>query len=448
VSNLIYKGLTGKVIVPGDFQYEQARQEWNEAINKFPCAIVYCFDPCDVANAILWSRRHGIKLRIRSGGHNYEGYSTGTGKLVIDTSCMNDINVDCADDTVKVQAGTRMTHLYETLYRYGYAFPGGTCPKVAISGLVMGGGIGLSTRYLGLTADSLIETNMVDAGGNYVTANNNCNSDLFWALRGAGGGNFGVVTSYKFHLKRKVNKITLIQLEWDDNKPARLEFLRVWQAWLQNLDRRISAFGGIYKRGAWVNSFFYGRPAEAIQIIAPLLNIPGITLRRIEYVDFIDAVKRIGDEYAAQEAFKSTGRFMQGCLSPEQLAALIDLIDNAPTTANSYISVYSLGGAVRDKNEADTAFFYRNADYIMGVSSNWETEKEAPIHIQWVATAFRYIYTISVGSYVNFPYNDLPNYQQAYYGQHVQQLQCVKQQYDPHNVFAFPQSIKNFGCGW
>jgi FAD/FMN-containing dehydrogenase len=439
------KGLSGKIIVPGDFHYEQARQEWNEAISKFPCIIVYCFTTYDVVKAILWSRRQGMKLRIRSGGHNYEGYSTGTGKLVIDTSCMNHIHVNCEQDTVEVQAGVRLTHLYETLYRYGYVFPGGTCPSVAISGLVMGGGIGLSTRYLGLTTDSLIEVNMVDAWGNNIKANNHCNSDLFWALRGAGGGNFGVVTSYKFQLQRAVNKITLIQLEWHDNKPARLEFLRVWQTWLKHLDSRISAFGGIYKRGAWLNSFFYGHPEEAKQLIEPFLNIPGITLRRIEYVDFIDAVQRIGDEYPDREAFQSTGRFIKGCLSQEQLDTLVDITDHAPTDANSYISVYSLGGAVGEKDENDTAFFYRNADYIMGISSNWELAKEAPVHKQWVAAALRYIYPFSVGSYINFPYHDLPDYERAYFGEHVQQLRCIKQQYDPHNVFAFPQSIKTLG---
>ncbi len=444
----MYKGLTGKVIVPGDFNYAEARQEWNEAVNKFPCVIVYCFNLCDIANAILWSRKYGVNLRIRSGGHNYEGYSTGTGKIIIDTSCMNHISVDCDKDTVEVQAGTRLMNLYEMLYRYGYAFPGGTCPRVAISGLVLGGGIGLSTRYLGLTADSLIETNMVGAEGNYITSNNFDNPELFWALQGAGGGNFGVVTSYKFRLKKKVDKITLIQLEWHDNKPARLEFLKVWQDWLRTLDCRISAFGGIYKRGAWLNSFFYGRPEEVMQIIAPFLNIPGITLKKIEYINFIDAVKRIGNEYPAQEAFKSTGRFMQGGLCSDQLDMLIDIIDNAPTGANSYISVYSLGGAVRDKSENDTAFFYRNADYILGVSSSWETEQKAQSHIQWVTAAFRYIYTITVGSYINFPYNELANYQQEYYGQHLQQLQCIKKQYDPYNVFSFPQSIKNFSCVW
>ncbi|WP_371380017.1 FAD-binding oxidoreductase [Sporomusa aerivorans] len=441
----MFEGLTGHVVLPGDCQYAQARREWNKAVNKFPSVIVYCYEPGDVANAILWSRRQGIPLRLRSGGHNYEGYSTGTGKLVIDTSCMNRIYVDNNNDTVNVQAGTRLAQLYEALSHYGYAFPGGTCPTVAIAGLVLGGGIGLSTRYLGLTADSLIETNMVDAGGNTVTANNCHHSDLLWALKGAGGGNFGVVTSYKFALKRKVNKITLIKLEWSDNIPARRDFLRIWPVWLETLDRRMSAFGGIYKRGAWLYAFFYGRADAAEYILSPLLAIPGITLRQLEYVDFIEAINSISATYSGPEAFKSTGRFMQGPLLPDQVDTLLNIMDNAPSEASSYLSVYSLGGAVRDKNEEDTAFYYRNADYILGASSTWKTEQEAPVHSRWVANAFQYIYTISVGSYINFPYGALPNYQRAYYGNHVLRLQNIKQKYDPDSVFSFPQSIKTAG---
>ena len=258
-----YEGLTGRVIKPFDPEYMQARLEYNRAIDEYPIAIVFCSDNNDVANAIRWSEKNRIGLRIRSGRHNYEGYSTGTGKLVIDTTPMNGIEVDALDDTVRVQAGTRLRRLYEVLYGYGYAFPGGTCPTVAISGLVLGGGIGLSARYLGLTIDSLVEAEMIDAKGNKLTANYFCNPDLFWALRGAGGGNFGVVTSFKFKLRKKVDKITLIQLEWNDNKPARLEFLKLWQKWLRALDNRISVFGGIYKQGAYFNSFFYGEPEEA-----------------------------------------------------------------------------------------------------------------------------------------------------------------------------------------
>lgn len=437
-----YNGLTGKVVTPGDPEYDLARQEYNETIDAYPAIIVYCMNPCDVANAILWSRDHGFRLRVRSGGHNYEGYSTGTDKLVIDTSCMNGTKVDTANDTVEIQAGLRLLPLYERLYQFGYTFPGGTCPTVAISGLVLGGGIGLSTRYLGLTTDSLIEAEMVDAWGNQLTANHCCNPELFWALRGAGGGNFGVVTSYKFQLLKKVNHITLIRLRWDNNIPARIQFLRTWQDWLPCLDRRLSAFGGIYKLGAWVNAFFYGQPQDARQILAPLLHIPGITLEYIESVPFIDAIKMIGADYPRRDAFQQVGRFVYRPFRQDELENLIYIMDNAPSNRNSSIRVYSLGGAVRDTETNATAFYYRQANYIMAITSSWESKEEAPLHEEWVKTSFNYVYTITRGSYVNFPYNQTPNYEYNYYGEHIRRLMHIKKEYDPHNIFSFPQSIK------
>jgi len=438
---LSYKGLTGRVVVPGDCEYNQARKEYNLAIDEYPFAIVYCFEPCDVANAITWSREREIILRVRSGGHNYEGYSTGTGKLVIDTSCMNDIEVNTNNNTVKVQAGTRLLSLYECLYKYGYAFPGGTCPSVAISGLVLGGGIGLSARFLGLTADSLIEAEMIDYAGNQLIASDAYNSELFWALRGAGGGNFGVVTNYKFRLK-KVGEITLIQLRWDNNIVARDEFLQVWQEWLPNLDRRMSSFSGIYKRGAWVNAFFYGQVEEARQILEPLLSIPGITVEVIKYVPFIDAVKTIGAIYSKGEAFQAAGRFVQQQFTQSQLDKLIEIMDKAPSDSNSSIRVYSLGGAVRDTEVNATSFADRQANYIMAITSSWEMEDEASSHRAWIKAGYEYIYTITCGSYINFPYGQTPNYEWAYYGDHLRKLQRIKKEYDPCNIFHFPQSIK------
>ena len=436
------EGLTGKAIWPYDPEYEQARLDYNRAINQYPIVIVYCYNNRDVANAILWSLRNQIKIRIRSGGHNYDGFSNGTGKIVIDTTRMDKVEIDLTNDIVKVQAGTRLGKLYELLYEQGYAFAGGTCPTVAISGLALGGGIGLSTRYLGLTMDSLIEAEMVDANGDILIANPNCNRDLFWALRGAGGGNFGVVTSFTFKLQKKVDKITLFQLEWNNNKPARLKFLSVWQTWLVNLERRMSAFGRVYKQGATLFGFFYGKPDEAKRILEPMLRIPGLTLKEIVYVDFIEAINIIGSKYPKSEKFDDTGRFMYQFLSEKELCNIIRILDKAPSDYNSFIKVYSLGGAVNDIHKRKTAFFYRHANYIMAISSTWHQPYEELINKCWVARGFKYIKKLTFGSYVNFPFKRLKNYESAYYGNYVRILKKIKDKYDPCNVFSFPQSIK------
>ncbi len=437
-----YNGLTGKIVWPTDPEYDRARQEFNRAIDEYPLVIVYCENNQDVVNAILWAKKNKIGLRIRSGGHNYEGFSIGTGKVVIDMTFMNAVSVDTSKDIVTVQAGTRLGKLYKIISKYGYAFPGGTCPTVAISGLVLGGGVGLSTRYLGLTIDSLIEAEMVDANGNILIANSCCHKDLFWALKGAGGGNFGVITSFTFKLKKKVDKITLIQLVWNNNRKARFQFLNTWQKWLENLDSRISAFGRVYKEGALVNAYFYGKPEEAKKILEPFLDIQGITYHNIEYVSYIDAINIIGQMYPKSEKFKDTGRFVYEHFTEEKLSTLIDILDNAPNSYNSFIKVYSLGGMVKDIPKNGSAYFYRQAKYIIAISSDWENNDEALINKAWVAMGFKYLEKITVGSYVNFPYSPLNDYALKYYGQHLNTLQIIKERYDPDNVFKFPQSIK------
>ncbi len=436
-----FDGLTGRVITPSDEEYFILRLEYNLAINRFPLAIVYCYTPTDVSNAILWCRKHDVGLRIRTGKHNYEGYSTGNGIIVIDTTFMNKIEVNTVNDTVKIQAGARLGKIYSITSKKGYAFAGGTCPTVGISGLVLGGGIGLSCRNFGLVSDNLLELELVNAEGNLITANNYINRDLFWACRGAGGGNFGVVTSYTFKL-HKVNNITLIQLRW--NKISREKFVELWQQWLRTADRRISCFAGFNKKGIYLNGFFYGTRLEAERILKDFLLLPGLLDdSSIEYVPFIDAVRAIGAFYPPPDRFKATGRFVYCPLSKTNIRRLINFVDNSPGD-ECFIRLYTLGGRIKDFSSCYSAYYYRGASYIIAVTADWEEDDNAALFRDWVARGFNYVEPLTNGSYVNFPYAQLEHYGYAYYGGNYDTLRKIKKLYDPENVFRFPQSIKPY----
>jgi len=151
--------VTGKVITRKNPFYNEARQEWNRAIQRFPLAIVYCYNKKDVANAVIWARQRCVPIRIRSGGHNYEGYSTGNEVLVIDISNLNTLEI--SDTYLIVDGGVNNNQLYDFVSSQGYPFPGGTCPTVGLSGLVSGGGWGLSCRLMGLGCDSLTELELI-----------------------------------------------------------------------------------------------------------------------------------------------------------------------------------------------------------------------------------------------------------------------------------------------
>lgn len=434
-----FNELTGKVILPTDKEYATLRLLYNRRIKKFPLAIVYCYNAKDVSNAIKWCRRNHVGLRIRTGGHNYEGYSTANGILLIDTTFMSNIAIDTEKDTVRIQAGARLGSIYAELAKQGYAFNGGTCPTVGISGLVLGGGIGLSCRNFGLVADNLLELQIVNAKGILITANEHLNSRLFWACRGAGGGNFGVVVSYTFKI-RKVDKITVIQLRWD--KSSRAEFFDLWQCWLKTADRRISCFAGFNKEGIYLNGFYYGSKTEAEEILKEFLLLPGLLeSSSIEYVPFIDAVRAIGAFYGPPNRFKATGRFVYKAFSSSNIEKLIQYVDNSPGEVECFIRLYTLGGAIERLPNDYTSFYYRDAKYIIGITADWEKDDDSTLFENWVAEVFQYVHSLTTGSYVNFPYAELKNYGYEYYGDNYPCLRMIKEIYDKDNIFQFPQSI-------
>lgn len=447
MDNIYYEGLTGEIITPCDEQYEEARQEWNRAIQKFPKVIVYCYNKNDVINAILWAQEKDMKIRIRTGGHNYEGYSIGNDVLVIDISRMNKLKLNKQKGVLKIEGGVINSQIYELLGNEGYPFPSGTCPTVGAAGLTLGGGWGLSCRYFGLACDNLLSLEIIDYTGNVIIANENCNSDLFWACRGSGGGNFGIVTSMTFKIPERVDRVCLIKFHCPNaTKEMMGEFLEIWQNWLIDLDERITVVSRLYNskedgKEILGTGIFYGLPEEADEILEPFTYIEGMEIS-IEYITFLEAIEDIESAYPDFEKFKSTGRFVYKNYNEDEIYNIVDTIKDRPKgSILTGLSLYALGGKVKDVSKYETAFYYRNAKYIIGIQSVWENSKYAEDNINWVKEKFRYIKSVTKGSYINFPYKNLKCYDKEYYGKNACRLKEVNEKYDPYNIFKFPQSI-------
>lgn len=445
-------GLTGRIVTPFDPIYSIARQGYNRAIQQFPLIIVYCRDKQDVSNAVLWSRKHSVPVRIRSGGHNYEGYSNGDCTLVIDISELNGMRLDECRHRLSVEGGATNRQVYGFLSSRGYPFPGGTCPTVGVSGYSLGGGWGLSCRLFGLGCDSLEEIEMVNHEGAIIKANRVCNSDLFWACRGAGGGNFGVIVSMTFRVPPQISKVTLIEIDYLNVSPEEQEeFLETWQEWLRTADNRITLISRIYHSehdglAMLVRGIFYGKPEEAKQIVADFLALEKAE-SNIEYVTFLEAVTIIGSVYPPSEKFQSVSRFVLSDFDRNEISGIVGLIQNrAPGSVFAGVSMYALGGRVSEVGIDDTAFFYRSAHYIIWLETVWEKNRYAEANREWIRDRFPYFKSVTTGSYVNFPYRGLPDYLEEYYGRHVGLLTRIKSKYDPRNIFTFPQGIKEANC--
>ena len=439
------EGLTGRVVTPDNPFYQELRQVYNRAVNKFPLAIVFCQNEADVSNAVLWSRSHRVSLRIRSGGHNYEGYSTGNDILDIDLSEFNQIAINEALSLVTVQGGVTNKQVYETVSALGYPFPGGTCPTVGVSGYALGGGWGLSCRYLGLGCDNLVQLRLVNYEGVVLTASDTENPDLYWALRGGGGGNFGVVTSMTFRLPPKVSNVTLIDIRYSNaDREKQSLFIQTWQDWLMDADIRVTLVSRIFNSqeeglGIIARGIFYGPPEAALGIVKPLLALGGVRYS-LRSLTFLEAVTIIGEFYPPYESFQSASRFVLRDFSECETCQLAGLIAERPRgSVYTALSFYALGGRVSETASNETAFFYRNAHYITWLNTVFESCKCE--NSDWINERFCYLKSVTEGSYVNFPYGLLPCYLKEYYGSNACRLKKVKKRYDPYNVFSFPQGI-------
>ena len=450
MDNFLY-GLTGCVVTPFDPVYNEARQGFNRAKQQYPLIIVYCNNKHDVSNAVKWSRKHQVPLRVRSGGHNYEGYSNGDCTLVIDISKMNRMKLNECDNRLYVQGGVTNKQVYEFVSSRGYPFAGGTCPTVGVSGYALGGGWGLSCRYLGLGCDNLLQIEMVNYEGDIIKADRTDNYDLFWACRGAGGGNFGVIVSMTFKNPPPVDKVTLIEIDYLHVSAKEQEaFIHTWQEWLKGFDNKITLISRIYNSdndglSMLVRGIFYGEPDEAEQIVGKFLILEGAEYN-FEYVTFLEAVTIIGRTYPSSEKVQSASRFVLNDFSDKQISEIVGLIKERPLgSVFAGISMYALGGRVSKVSADDTAFFYRNAKYIIWLETIWEENRVADENMEWIRKQFPYLESVTKGSYVNFPYGELEDYLEEYYGCHVKSLTKIKMKYDPYNIFTFPQGIRKTG---
>ena len=266
------KELTGTVIGKGQTGYDAARLLYSTRFDGVhPLAVAYCEGAADVAKAIGWARHHGIRIAARSGGHSYGGYSTGTG-LVIDVSRMNAISVNAARTRATIGAGARLIDVYDWLWRQQRTIPAGSCPTVGVAGLALGGGVGFSSRAFGTTSDNLVRVRVVDAQGRVLDCDAAHHSDLHWASRGGGGGNFGIVTSLTFRL-HPVGMVTTFVVDWPWAQAK--QAFAAWQQWAPHaVDGLFSVFNvstGATGPRARVAGQYLGARAALQPLLTPLL---------------------------------------------------------------------------------------------------------------------------------------------------------------------------------
>ena len=441
--------LTGRIVVPGDAEYDDARHIWNPRFSKYPLAIVYCLEAQDVVNAVTWARANDVVFRIRSGGHGLEGWSLVNGGLIIDLSDMKAVQLDKSAMQVTVQPGIRIGHALEQLIPEGVTIPFGDSHTVGVGGITPGGGIGTLGRTMGLICDNLVALEMVvateDGGAAVIQANTDENPDLLWACRGGGGGNFGVITSLTLVLHEIPAEAPIYEIDFDHSKAA--DALTTWMSLALDADDRFGSILEIFNADGGNSRFhgvYLGSEEEMRTIIQPMLDLETASVR-IETLPFLQAARFITDSEQAPDTYEPSPvslKFSSAWGIRPLPAEAIELCKAYIEHPGADMFFLNLGGAVSKLASADTAFFYREAAFYTEWDVRWSDSatEEGPAHLaveQMRLDMSPYV----TGSYVNVPDPDIADWQTAYYGDNAARLRQVKAQYDPTNVFHFEQSI-------
>ncbi|MEV6838503.1 FAD-binding oxidoreductase [Streptomyces sp. NPDC051133] len=460
------RDLDGTLVRPGDASWKTAHQLYNTRFDGLkPAAVAYAAHAADIRTTLAYARAHKIRVSIRNGGHSYAGYSSGDNRLVLDVSRLNRIRV--SGGQAVVGAGSKLIDVYRALGAKGVTIPAGSCPTVGVSGLVLGGGHGVASRAYGLTCDSLTQATLITADGTQVTADAKNHSDLFWALRGAGNGNFGVVTELHFKTHAAPQAVTAY-MTWPWSKAAAV--LKAWQEWgpsqpdeiWSSLHLSCSPGGTPAISVACFSMGTYGELQNAVDRLAHQAgaDAASVSLRRHGYEEAMEI-------YAGCSSFatdaqchlpgSTPGRSPQGRLGRETYAARSDFFDRSlsaagiQTVLNQIRSVHggagsiaftALGGAVNRVSPTATAFVHRRSRMLAQYIASWGAGASGTSAQSWLTAAHHAMQPYASGAaYQNYADPTLKNWRSAYYGDASARLTKVKKSYDPEKFFSYAQGL-------
>ncbi len=446
--------LPGRVLRPGSPEYAEYTTPWNlrwTGERPIAQAVVRATSAADVATALKWANETGTPIVARSGGHSYAGYSTTTG-VTIDVSSMTNVAYDASTGRATLGGGVRNAHVYAELAKVERTVTHGRCYGVGVAGLVLGGGIGFNMRRIGLTCDQLASTEVVLASGEIVRASATENDDLFWAARGAGGGQFGIHTSFVFDTHPAPDVVAFdrtFKEKLDELVPALFTIAREAPRAL-GLKITVRVTPGADGKNAVVLNLlgqWVGPRADFDAWFAPLLAIatPDPALGFVREDKYWPAQKDLSDK-GEKEFMYERSRYAIEPLDDRAAAKVLESLRAWPgTKVSASWKGFLTGGAVSDVAPDATAFVHRRDWLLTTTDLNWSTEDDPArvlAALEWVDALHEDMRAFtSDETYQNFIDESQTDWPKAYHGANFDRLVGIKRKYDPRNVFRFAQSI-------
>jgi len=443
--------LRGRLVLPGQDGYDEARTIWNAMIDRRPGAVVRCAGAADVVRAVRFARDHGLMLSVRGGGHNIAGKAVSDGSLLIDLSPMKSVHVDPAARIARCEPGVTLGEFDHETQAFGLATPLGINSTTGVAGLTLGGGFGWTSRKLGMSIDNLVSVDIVTADGTLRHASERENADLFWAVRG-GGGNFGIVTSFAFRLHPVGPEVLSGLIFYPQAKAP--ELLPRYRRIVAEAPDELTC---------WV----------VLRKAPPLPFLP----EEVHGTDvLIFAACYVGDMAAGEKAvapLRALGEPIADVIGPHPFAGwqaafdplltpgarnywkshdFVELSNGAIDAMLAYsgrlpspeceIFIGHLGAAVNRVAADATAYPHREANFVMNAHTRWQDAAQDKECVQWARDLFEATKPFATGGvYVNFLTDDEADRLPGAYGANLERLKAVKAKYDPENLFQVNQNI-------
>ena len=450
----LQRAIEGEVILPGSLDYESVRKP---AIARFhdvlPQAVVRCATSADVSETISFARGVGLRIAARSGGHCFAGRSSTEG-VVIDVSPMRSVSV--SGGVATVGAGARLGEVYDALDGHGLTIPAGCGPDVGISGLALGGGLGILGRKHGLTSDHLIGAQVALADGRVVECDEHRDGELLWALRGAGGGNFGVVTSLDFGTL-PAPAATSFRLIWPDTCATTV--VEAWQDWSPAAPDELAASllltaSSDAEEPPVVNVFgaMLGTESDTEELLDELVARVGAdpTSATLEHAPYRETKRYLAEHGPGEDRPNghqfNKSEFFRRPLPTEAITALVENLNKGRVPGQSReLDFTPWAGAYNRLSPDATAFAHRDELFLLlhvAVVDSGASAAEREAARAWLGRSWASVRPWgSGGVYPNFPDPDLTDWARAYHGTNLERLLRVKGRYDPDGYFGFHQSI-------
>ena len=389
----------------------------------------------DVQKVVSIGSNAGLPLAVRGGGHSFAGLGTCDDGIVCDLSRLNTVLVDPQTRSVDVGGGALLGDVDAAGERYGLVTPAGVVSHTGVGGLTLGGGMGYLSRRFGLTIDDLIEVDIVTADSRRLRVDANEHPELFWAIRG-GGGNFGVVTRFKF----RMHDLGAVAIgRWAYPPGAFVETLKRYRDAAANAPRELTAAFIVTSDGLVLRVIWTGSLVGADAAVERFAFRGGVRDPKAD-MSFVE-LQRASDELLPWgRRYYSKGGFLSG-MDDRVIEVMADSVAETPVPG---LEIYclQLGGAVADIDEDATAYSGRAASFYWISQGVWNDPEDDERAIAWCRRTARRLGELSMNAnYVN-EQADTGVAHSAYGDSKYRRLAQLKWRYDPKNVFRLNQNIE------